>query len=287
MVSRISAARGPLLYVAKDPLGIFSLCFATALALMAAAPGLLSPYDPYAIDSANTFSPPSLSHPFGTDDLGRDVLSQVIHGARVSMTIALSAVAFATVLGSLLGLLAGYYGGRADLAVSFAIDARLSMPTFFLVLVFIAIFGSSMANIVLIIGITLWTSTARIVRAAVHSLRSSDFVEAAKSLGAGSLWIMGKHILPQVAGLIISVSVLELGSAIIIEAGLSFLGLGDPTVISWGRMLSAAQTYVDRAWWMGFFPGIFLFLSIFSFNILGDRLYEYYNPKAREKIIYI
>jgi len=277
----------PFQAVSKSAIGAFSLAFAVAVVIMAAFPSYISPYDPYKIDAYKTFQQLSPEHPFGTDDLGRDVLSQVIHGARTSMSIAVASVAFSLFLGTLLGLLAGYYGGRVDLAVSMVIDAKLSIPTFFLVLVVIAIFGGSILNMVIVIGLTIWPPIARVVRAFVHSIRRSDFIEAARALGASSLWIVTRHILPQIVGVIISIGILQMGTAVIIEAGLSFLGLGDPTVISWGRMLSIAQTYIERAWWMGLFPGLFLFLTILSFNILGDRLYEYYNPKLRERILYI
>jgi peptide/nickel transport system permease protein len=280
-------ASEPLSYVAKTPLGVISLLFFSIVILMAVFPSHISPYDPYKIDADNVFKPPSVVHLFGTDDLGRDVMSQVIYGARTSMTIAAMAVLVSTILGTFLGLIAGYYGGRTDIAVSMAIDAKLSIPTFFLVLVVIAIFGGTITNMILVIGITIWPPIARVVRAAVHSIRSHDFVEAARALGASSSWIISRHILPQVVGVIVSISILQMGSAVIIEAGLSFLGLGDPTVISWGRMLSIAQTYIEKAWWMGLFPGLFLFLTILSLNIIGDRLYEFYNPKLREKLTYI
>ena len=280
-------ASEPLSYVVKTPLGAISLLFFSTVILMALLPSYISPYDPYKIDAVNTFRPPSMEHPFGTDDLGRDVMSQVIHGARTSMTIAAMAVLVSTILGTVLGLIAGYYGGKADIAVSMAIDAKLSIPTFFLVLVVIAIFGGTMANMILVIGITIWPPIARVVRAAVHSIRSNDYIEAARALGASSSWIVSRHILPQLLGVIFSISILQMGTAVIIEAGLSFLGLGDPSVISWGRMISIAQTYIERAWWMGFFPGLFLFLTILSLNIIGDRLYEFYNPKLKEKVTYI
>lgn len=274
-------------YLSKDLLTFFSFIFSVMIILMALLPQYISPYDPYKIDPYATFKPPSLEHLFGTDDLGRDILSQVIYGARTSMTIGASAASLSILIGTLLGLLAGFYGGRIDLAISMIIDAKLSIPTFFLILVVIAIFGGSMINMIIVIGITIWPPIARVVRAMTHSIRAMDFVEAAKALGASAAWIIFRHILPQTIGVVLSLGILQMGSAIIIEAGLSFLGLGDPTLISWGKMLSIAQTYISRAWWMGFFPGLFLFLTILSFNILGDKLYEYYNPKLREKVVYI
>lgn len=286
-ISYLNVARESLLYVSRDLIGLFSLIFSVTVIIMAILPSALSPYDPYRIDAYRTFQPPSLSHPFGTDDLGRDVLSQVIHGARTSIFIAAAAASFSVLLGTVLGLLAGYYGGKIDLAINMVIDAKLSIPTFFLVLVVIAIFGGSIINMIIVIGITIWPPIARITRAAVHSIRSTDFVEAARALGATNIWVISRHILPQVMGVVISLGILQMGSAVIVEAGLSFLGLGDPTVISWGRMLSIAQTYVEKAWWMGLFPGLFLFLTILSFNVVGDRLYEYYNPKLREKLTYL
>jgi peptide/nickel transport system permease protein len=274
-------------YLSKDLLTFFSFIFSVMIILMALLPQYISPYDPYKIDPYATFKPPSLEHLFGTDDLGRDILSQVIYGARTSMIIGASAALLSILIGTLLGLIAGFYGGRIDLAISMIIDAKLSIPTFFLILVVIAIFGGSMINMIIVIGITIWPPIARVVRAMTHSIRAMDFVEAAKALGASATWIIFRHILPQTIGVVLSLGILQMGSAIIIEAGLSFLGLGDPTLISWGKMLSIAQTYISRAWWMGFFPGLFLFLTILSFNILGDKLYEYYNPKLREKVVYI
>ena len=274
-------------YLSKDLLTFFSFIFSVMIILMALLPQYISPYDPYKIDPYATFKPPSLEHLFGTDDLGRDILSQVIYGARTSMIIGASAASLSILIGTLLGLIAGFYGGRIDLAISMVIDAKLSIPTFFLILVVIAIFGGSMINMIIVIGITIWPPIARVVRAMTHSIRAMDFVEAAKALGASATWIIFRHILPQTIGVVLSLGILQMGSAIIIEAGLSFLGLGDPTLISWGKMLSIAQTYISRAWWMGFFPGLFLFLTILSFNILGDKLYEYYNPKLREKVVYI
>lgn len=277
----------PIQYLAREPLGLFSLTFTMAIIIMATIPTHIAPYDPYKIDASNTFKPPSPMHPFGTDDLGRDVFSQVIYGARTSMIIAVAAVAFSALLGTILGIIAGYYGGRADLAVSMVIDAKLSIPTFFLVLVVIALFGGSIANMIIVIGITIWPPIARVVRALVNSIRGSDFIEAARAIGASSIWIISKHIVPQIVGAVAAISILQMGSAVIIEAGLSFLGFGDPTLISWGKMLNIAQTYVEKAWWIGLFPGLFLFLTILSLNILGDRLYEYYNPRLREKVSYL
>jgi peptide/nickel transport system permease protein len=286
-ISYLNVAKESLLYVSRDLIGFFSLIFSVTVIIMAILPSALSPYDPYRIDAYRTFQPPSLSHPFGTDDLGRDVLSQVIHGARTSIFIAASAASFSVLLGTVLGLLAGYYGGKIDLVINMVIDAKLSIPTFFLVLVVIAIFSGSIINMIIVIGITIWPPIARITRAAVHSTRGTDSVEAARALGITNIWVISRHMLPQVMGVVISLGILQMGSAVIVEAGLSFLGLGDPTVISWGRMLSMAQTYVEKAWWMGLFPGLFLFLTILSFNVVGDRLYEYYNPKLREKLTYL
>ena len=277
----------PIQYLAREPIGLFSLIFTIAINIMATIPTYIAPYDPYRIDASNTFKPPSPMHPFGTDDLGRDVLSQVIYGARTSMMIAVAAVAFSALLGTILGIMAGYYGGRADLAVSMVIDAKLSIPTFFLVLVVIALFGGSIANMIIVIGITIWPPIARVVRALVNSIRASDFIEAARAIGASSIWIISKHIVPQIVGVVAVISILQMGSAVIIEAGLSFLGFGDPTLISWGKMLNIAQTYVEKALWIGLFPGLFLFLTILSLNILGDRLYEYYNPRLREIVSYL
>jgi len=276
-----------LKYLSRGPLTFFSLTFSIMIVFMALFAQFITPYDPYKINPYATFRPPAAEYPFGTDDLGRDVLSQVIYGARTSMIIGASAALLSILIGTLLGLVAGFFGGRADLAISMFIDAKLSIPTFFLILVIIAIFGGSIINMIIVIGITIWPPIARVVRAITQSIKAMDFVEAARALGASTVWIIFRHILPQTVGIVLSLGILQMGSAIVIEAGLSFLGLGDPTLISWGKMLSIAQTYISRAWWMGFFPGLFLFLTILSFNVLGDKLYEYFNPKLRERVIYI
>jgi len=229
------------------------------------------------------FQPPTLRHLFGTDDLGRDIYSNVISGGRTSLFVGLSSVIAAVSMGVLIGAFAGYYGGGVGDLLMRMTDMFLVIPRFLLALVIVAMFGQTILNIVLAISITGWPGAARLVRAEFLSIRERPFVEAARAMGLPDRPIIFGEILPNAIPIIIPYSVLEVGTSILIEAGLSFLGVGDPNVPSWGLMLNNAQQFLTTAWWMALFPGLMLSLTVLGLNLLGDALNEYLNPRMRKR----
>jgi len=277
MSSRLLEA---LSYLVNDGYGIAGLSLVALMAFLAIGAPLLPIPDPNSIDFPRFLSP-SLKHPFGTDNLGSDVMSRTIWGTRVSVTIGLGAALLSSLLGALLGAIAGLLGGAIDAVISRVIEIFLMLPTFFLAILMAALFGNNMANLIVIIGITTWPTTARIVRGAALSVKERLFVEASRALGAGAFLLLRKHILPNIMAPTISYTVLQIGRAILIEAGLSYLGLGDPNVPSWGRLIYRGQAYIFSAWWIATFPGLFLVLTVLGFNLLGDSLLRYINPKLR------
>jgi peptide/nickel transport system permease protein len=245
--------------------------------LVALLAPMLAPYDLLHVGGA--FVPPSRAHPLGTDNLGIDLLTGIIHGARTSLIVGLCAMGASTVIGITVGSTAGYFGGLIDDAMMRGTEMFQVLPQFFLAIVIVALFGSSIWNIVLVISILAWPSTARLVRAEFLTLRSREFVDAARSLGMRDRDIIIREILPNAIPPIIVNSTLLISSAILLETSLSFLGLGDPNTMSWGTMLHNAQAYFHRAWWMAAFPGMALFLTALALNLLGDALNEALNPK--------
>jgi len=270
-----------LLAIFRDPYGAAG----SAIFLFMVAIALLAPYlpipDPGSIDFPK-FLPPSHSHPFGTDYLGRDVLSRVIWGARVSLSVGLIAAGISAAIGILLGAIAGFFGGLTDNVVNSLIEIFLMMPTFFLVLVIVAIFGSNLFYIMIVIGLTTWPVTARIMRAQTMSVKEMLFVEAARALGADSKRLLFLHVMPISIYPAIANTILSIGNAIMIEAALSYLGLGDPNLPSWGRIIYEGQPYVTSAWWIALFPGVFLVLTVLSINFIGDAFMRLYSPGLRE-----
>ena len=242
---------------------------------MIAALALIGPLvwrvDPLALSSIK-LTAPSLDHPMGTDDLGRDVLARVMLGAGISLSIgALSALA-ATLVGCLFGAVAGYFGGAVDEGMMRVAEIFQVIPRFLLAIVIVALFGTGLFKIVMVIALLSWPGTARIVRAQFLVLRGEEFVLSAIVSGARPWRIIVRHILPNIAALVIVSAFLQMGAAILVESFLSFLGLGDPSKPSWGLLLQQAQLYLRSAWWMTTFPGVALALTIFSLNLLGDGL---------------
>jgi len=237
----------------------------------------LAPYG--LLDIGRSFVPPSAAHWLGTDSLGSDVLSNIIYGARTSLIVGVFAMATSSVIGITLGSIAGYFGGWVDDALMRLTELFQIMPQFFLAIVIVALFGSSIWNIVLVIGILAWPVTARLIRAEFLTLKRRDFVEAARSLGMSNRDIIIREILPNALPPIIVNGTLQISGAILLETSLSFLGLGDPNVMSWGTMLHNAQEFFNRAWWMAAFPGFALFLATLSLNLIGDGLNDALNPK--------
>lgn len=248
---------------------------------------LVSPHGPTKQNIGQRLQPPSLitgegNHLLGTDGLGRDVLSRIAHGGRVSLFVGLAAGLVSCLLGVALGLVAGYFGGFIDALIMRIADIQLAIPSLILALAVIAVLGSSITNIVLILGVTNWVIFARLVRAEVLSLKEREFVAAITALGARTWRILARHLIPNLASSIIVVLTLRIGILIIIEATLSYLGLGiQPPTPTWGSMIAEGQQLVYRAWWVSTFPGIALALTVLGLNLSGDWLRDRLDPRAR------
>ncbi len=243
----------------------------------------ISPYDPSAIDIKNILVGPSSSHPFGTDDLGRDVLSRMIWGSRVSLAVGFVAIGIATIIGVLLGAAAGYYGGYVDSAIMRLVDIMLSIPTIFLILAVIAILEPSIFNIMIVIGLTSWMEPARLIRAEFISHKEREFVTAARALGAEDPRIIFRHILPNGLSPILVSATMGIGGAVLVESALSFLGLGvQPPTPSWGSLLSAGKDNIEIAWWLSAFPGLAILVTVLGYNLLGEGIRDALDPRQRE-----
>jgi peptide/nickel transport system permease protein len=248
-----------------------------AVALVAPA---IAPHDPLAQSLAHRLEPPSSAHLFGTDDFGRDVFSRVLWGSRVSLRLGLIAVGIALVVGGMIGLLAGYYGGWFDLVGMRVMDLMLAFPSILLAIVVVAVLGPSLTNAMIAVGVMAVPQYARIVRGSVLSVRGLEYVQAARALGAGDPRILGRAILPNVGGPIIVTASLGLATAVLDAAGLSFLGLGaQPPTPEWGSMLSQGRELVLVAPWVLTAPGIAVFLSVLGFNLVGDALRDLLDPR--------
>ena len=278
----------------KHPGAIFGFVILFILAISAMlAP--LSPYDPEESEMSARYGPPSLSHPMGTDALGRDLLTRILYGGRISLTVGVLVVILSIMIGVPIGALAGYYGGKIDGLLMRLTDAFLSLPSFLVLILLSAILRevesplferNNVLTISLVIGVFAWTTFARLVRAAFLTLRETDFVSASRALGGSDLRIIVSHILPNAIGPIIVEATLEFGYAIIEESGLSFLGFGiQPPTPSWGNLLSNAQEHFVKYPWLAIFPGLMIFLSIISINYIGDGLRDAFDPyKVLEKV---
>lgn len=268
-----------LLRILSNKIAVISICFILMIVLIALLAPIIVPYDPYKINVYKVLEPPSKEHPFGTDELGRDVFSRVLYGARVSLKVGIIAMGIAIITGTLLGSIAGYYGGFIDSLIMRIVDVMLSFPTLFLILAIVAVLEPNIYIIMAVIGLTGWMDVARLVRAEVLSLKEREFVLASKAIGASSIRIIFKHILPNAIYPVIVAATFAVGGAILIESGLSFLGLGiQPPEPSWGGILSVGKDYITVAWWMSFFPGISIFLTVLSFNLFGEALRDALDP---------
>lgn len=244
---------------------------------------LIAPSHPSQINIRDILTGPSMSHPFGTDELGRDVLSRMIYGARVSLEVGFVAVGIATLIGILLGAAAGYYGGYADSAIMRTVDIMLSIPTIFLVLAVIAILEPSILNIMIVIGLTSWMEPARLIRAEFISLKEREFVVAARAIGASDGRIIFRHILPNGLSPILVSATMGVGGAILVESALSFLGLGvQPPTPSWGSLLSSGKDNIEIAWWLSAFPGLAILVTVLGYNLLGEGIRDALDPRQRE-----
>jgi peptide/nickel transport system permease protein len=243
----------------------------------------LAPYDPGQIDLANVLSSPSLKHLFGTDQLGRDVLSRMIWGARISLKVGFVATGVAIIIGTILGAVAGYYGGWVDSVIMRFVDIMLCFPTFFLILAVIAFLEPSIWNIMIIIGLTGWMGVTRLVRADFISLRERDFVNAARAIGASDLRIIFLHILPNAMASILVAATLGIAGAILTESALSFLGIGvQPPTPSWGNILIAGKDNIDIAWWLSLYPGLAILITVVGYNLLGEGIRDSLDPRLKK-----
>jgi peptide/nickel transport system permease protein len=234
---------------------------------------LIAPFDPSFMQHDKAFQPPSLEFPMGTDELGRDVLSRVIYGARVSIFVGIVAVVISIVIGAAAGVASGYYGGIIDTLIMRFTDIMLCFPTFFLILAVVAFLNPSLFNVMVVIGLTGWMGVARLVRAETLSLKTRDFITAARISGLSAPRILFKHILPNVVPVISVSATLGVAGAILTESALSFLGLGaQPPTPSWGNILTAGKDNILFAWWLSFFPGIAILITVLGFNLLGEGL---------------
>lgn len=255
--------------------GVALLAVVTSWALFA---GVVSG-DPFKT-SAVLLAAPSWDHPFGTDAVGRDVLMRVLHGAATSLSVAGASVLLATVVGLLVGVVAGYRGGVLDDLLLKVVELFLVVPKFLLALVAAALFGASTLLLVVILAFVFWPGTARLARAEALALREREFVEAARALGAGHVRIVARHLLPGVLPVVVVAASFQVGAAVLIETALAFLGLGDRDAVSWGAMLSDAQAYVALAWWTSLFPGLAVGLTVFGANLAGDGLNDALDVRA-------
>jgi peptide/nickel transport system permease protein len=242
----------------------------------------LAARDPGAIDIAHRLQSPSWSYPMGTDDLGRDVLARILYGARISLLVGFVAVGIATLIGVVLGALAGYYGRWVDGVIMRFVDLMLCFPTFFLILAVIAFLEPSIWNIMIIIGLTSWMGVARLVRAEFLSLRERDFVQAAKALGAADIRVIFRHVLPNALSPVLVSATLGVAGAILTESALSFLGIGvQPPTPSWGNMLIAGKQTLGTAWWLSAFPGLAILITVLGYNLLGEGIRDAFDPRLQ------
>jgi len=245
---------------------------------------VISPWNPTDINVNAILLPPSPSHLFGTDELGRDVFSRMLWGARISLKVGFVAVGISVVIGVIVGALAGFYGGWVDSVLMRFVDMMLCFPSFFLILAVIAILEPSIYNIMAVIGITSWMGVARLVRAEFLRIREMDYVKAAKSMGARDKRIIFLHILPNALSPVLVAATLGVAGAILTESALSFLGIGvQPPTPSWGNMLTAGKDNMEIAWWLSVFPGLAILITVLGYNLLGEGLRDVLDPRLKER----
>ena len=266
-----------------NSLAVMAVYVVALLYIVALLAPLIAPYDPAAIENVleTRYLPPSAEHLFGTDEFGRDLFSRAVYGARVSLSVGLLAVIIAVSFGTLYGTVAGYLGGALDNVLMRIVDVILAFPTFFLMLMLAGVFEANIVFLVLILGFTSWTGTARVIRGEILSLKEREFVESARAIDLPSHLIISRHLIPNAMAPVLVSAALMVGGMIAAEAGLSFLGIGiRPPTASWGNMISAGQDALLVAWWIALFPGLLLAITILCFNLLADGLRDAMDPKT-------
>lgn len=264
--------------VKRLKIGLILLFIVIAVAVLSP---VLATHDPFKLND-EILATPSNKYLLGTDGLGRDLFSGILYGTHTSLSVGIMAATISAVIGILIGGIAGFYGGKVDHVISEIINIFLMMPSFFLILIIVALFGSSLYNMMLVIGITTWTSNAKLMRAQTLSLKERTFVKSLITLGESNGSILLKHIIPNGIFPIIANTTMNISGAILTEASLSFLGLGDPNLISWGQMVFHGRNYLTNGWWVSTFPGIAILITVLAFYLIGDGLNTLFNPKLRK-----
>ncbi|MFT7227609.1 MAG: peptide/nickel transport system permease protein [Methylophilaceae bacterium] len=271
-----------LIKALSNPLALAGFIIIIIMFLLAILAPWVAPYDPDAFDVKAILLAPSWQHWMGTDGLGRDVLSRMLYGGRISLLVGLVAVGISTVIGVILGALAGYYRGWVDTVIMRLVDIMLSIPSFFLILAVIAFLTPSIVNIMIVIGLTSWMGVTRLVRAEFLSLSNREFVLASRSLGAKDVRLIFTHLLPNSLTPIIVSAVLGVAGAVLLESGLSFLGLGvQAPQASWGNILTDGKEYIQFAWWLSIYPGMAILLTVLGYNLLGEGLRDALDPRSQ------
>ncbi len=264
----------------RNRLSVAGALIVVALLTTSLLAPVIAPYDPTSIDVYNVLSPPSRAHWLGTDELGRDLLSRIIWGSRVSLKVGFVAVGIAISIEILIGSLAGFYGGRVDAVLMRFVDMMLAFPTFFLILAVIAILEPNIFTIMAVIGVTGWMDVARLVRAEFLTLKERDFVDAARALGIQNKRLILRHILPNAISPVFVAATFGVAGAILTESGLSFLGLGvQPPDPSWGNILTAGKDNIEIAWWLSLYPGLAILITVLSYNLVGEGLRDALDPR--------
>jgi len=264
--------------LARHPSGVVAGLFIVLLLVLALGAGLLPGLDPQAMSNDAT-QPPSAQHLLGTDDLGRSVLAGVVYGTRVSLTVGFFAALVATVIGVLVGAAAGFQGGWFDTLVMRVAEFFQVIPSFILAAVIVAMTGTGLGQIIAVVGLLAWPQVARVMRGEVMRVKQLEFVDAVRCLGISETRVLFGEVIPNAVAPVLAVGTLIVGQAILLEASLSFLGLSSAELVSWGRMLNSGQRFLFNAWWMSFFPGTAIFLTVLAFNLFGDAVGAVLNPR--------
>jgi peptide/nickel transport system permease protein len=273
-----------LRFIARDKKALVGMIALTILTLAAIFAPILTPYDPNAQDFA-MIGAPSWAHPLGTDDLGRDLLTRLIHGGRISLFVGTSTVLMALLAGIVLGVSAGYFGGWLDTIIMRYIDLQWAFPNFIIAVYLVAVFGTGLSNVIIAISLAFIDDFARIARGMVLTIKEEQYIAAARTLGASDNRIMWRHILPNATAPIIVQATVSVSYAILAEAGLSFLGLGvQSSTPTWGLILADSRSFISRAWWLGVFPGLFIMITVLSINFLGDAMRDLFDVRESKDL---
>ncbi len=269
-----------LIKLLKNKFALIGLTTIMLLIVVALLAPIISPYTPSQQNLFERLQPPSFHHFFGTDDLGRDVFTRMVFGARISLAVGFISVFIILVIGTFLGMVSGYYGGKIDYIIMRFTDIVLCFPTFFLIILVIAFIEPNIYNVMIVIGVTSWPGLARLVRAEVLSLKEREFILVSKMMAVSNIKMFFVHIIPNIVSPLMVYSSLAIGGAILTESALSFLGLGvQPPMPSWGQILTSGKDYIYMAWWLSLFPGIAILMTVLAFNLLGEAIRDIFDPK--------